>query len=81
MPLMPEDHLIQTRAADAPNAALNIRMPPRTAPGHHHLLDPPVLDALPKSRPRETVAITPEIPRCLIPRHRRNDLVRGPLRR
>jgi len=33
MPLMQDDHLIQTRAADAPNAALNLRMLPRTAPG------------------------------------------------
>jgi hypothetical protein len=81
MPRMPEDHLIQTRAADAPHEALDLRMRPRTVPGHHHLLDPSVLDALPKGRPRETVAIAHERPRCLLPRQRRNDLLRGPLRR
>ena len=81
MSRMPDDHLLQTLAADAPNVALDLRMPPRTTLGHHHLLDPYVLDALPKNCPRETVAIAPEIPRCLLPRHRCNDLVRGPLRR
>ena len=45
MPLMQHAHLRQTRAA-APHEALDRRMLPRTAPGHHHLLDPHVLDAL-----------------------------------
>jgi hypothetical protein len=81
MLLVQDDHLIQTRAADAPNEALDIRMLPRTAPGNHHLLDSHVLDALPKSCPIDTVAIAQEIPRCLIPRKRLNDLLRGPLRR
>ena len=52
MSLMPEDHLIQTLAADAPNMALDLRMPPRTMPGHHHLLAFYVLDAVP--RPKAT---------------------------
>jgi len=45
MPLRQHAHLRQTRAA-APHEALDRRMLPRTAPGHHHLLDPHVLDAL-----------------------------------
>src|SRR5262249_61953715 len=80
MALIQDDHLIQTLAADVPNAALNIRMLPRTAPGHHHLLDPHVRDALPKSRPKDRVAMASAIQRGLLPRHRPHDLVRGPPR-
>jgi len=54
MPVMQHDYLSQTLAAAAPHEALDRRMRQRTAPGHHHLLDPRVLDALSQGNPSTT---------------------------
>src|SRR5512134_281117 len=68
MPLMEDDHMVQTFPADTPNQALDIWVLPRTPGRNHDLFDLHVLDALLKGRAVDAVAVAEQIPWCLLPR-------------
>src|SRR5262245_28266435 len=81
MALVQDDHMVQAVAANTPNKPLDIRILPRTPGGDHNLLNPHMLDPLPKGCPVDPVLIAQEIPRGLVPWEGINDLLGGPRRR
>src|SRR5262245_10780923 len=80
MALVQDDHVVQAFTADTPDQPLDVRILPRTPWGDHDLLDPHMLDPLPKGSAIDAVPIAQEIPRGLVPREGLNDLLGGPLR-
>ena len=79
MPLMQDDHLIQTLPPDTSNEPFHIRILPRTLGSGSHFLDAHVLDPLSKGRAVDAIAIAEQIPGSLVPRERFDHLLGCPL--
>ena len=79
MPLMEDDHMVQTLPADTPNQPLHKGILPRTPGGDQDLFDPHVPHALPKGRSVNVIPIAKEVRRDAVPRTYLQHLLGGPL--
>src|SRR5712692_2188307 len=73
--------MIQTLSPDTADESLDIRILPRRAGGSHHFMDAHMSHTLPKRGAVDAVAVTQEIPWCLVPGTRFDHLLRRPLGR
>jgi hypothetical protein len=79
MLLVEDNHRIETLSPDAPIEALDVRILPQTLRCDHDFFEAHMLDALPKGRAADTVAIAQQIAWHLVPRERLDHLLRRPL--
>ena len=80
MLLVQDDHMIQALTPDTSNQPLDVGVLPWTRGYDDDFFDPYMLDALPKGRAVDVVAVTQEIPWCLVPGKRFDHLLRRLLR-
>ena len=81
MPLMEDDHLIQTLLTDTANEPLDIGILPRTLWSSQYFLDAHMAHTLPKVGAVDTVPIAEEIAWRLVPGTRFDHLLDRPLGR
>src|SRR5918992_4468000 len=79
MPLMEDDHMVQTLAANTPNQPLNKGVLPWTPWGDQDFFDPQVPHALLKGRSIYVITIAQQVSRDVAPRKRLQHLLGCPL--
>src|SRR5207245_10581840 len=79
MPVMQDDHLIQTLPPDTADEPLDIRVLPRRAGGSHHFIDAHMAHTLPKMSAVDAVPVAEERAWRLVPRKRLDHLLGRPL--
>src|SRR5262245_41515962 len=78
MPLSQYDDMIEHLSAYTANDSLDVGILPRTPRRDEDFLDAHVANPPPKRRPIDAIAISQEIPWCLVPRKCFHDLLRRP---
>jgi hypothetical protein len=81
MALVQDDHVVQAVAADAANEPFHVGILPWALGANENLLNPHVSHPPPKGCAIDTVSITQQIPRRLVPRKGFYHLLSCPLRR
>jgi hypothetical protein len=79
MPLMEDDHVIQTLPTDAPNQPLDKGILPWIPWGDQDFFNPQVPHALPKSRSINAIPIAKQVSRDVVPRKYFQHLLGSPL--
>ena len=80
MSLVQDDHVVQAFAADTPDQPFDIGVLPRTPGCDHDVLDSHMPNPLPKRGTVDAIAVSQEIPWCLVPGEGFDDLLCGPRR-